>query len=82
MEDYLKRQLQMAPFLPFRIVTSAGKSYDVTERNRQMFWVERQCVFIGFLVPETDPCFDRIEVVSILHVVRLEPIPSQQPTGE
>ena len=58
MEEYLRRQLQLVPFLPFRIVTTAGKSYDVTERNRQMLAVERQCVFVGFLVPETDPCFD------------------------
>jgi hypothetical protein len=30
---------------------------------------------VGLRVPETDPYFDRCEVVSLVHIVRLEPIP-------
>jgi hypothetical protein len=32
-------------------------------------------VIIGLRVPESDPYFDRYEVVSLRHIVRLEPIP-------
>jgi hypothetical protein len=44
--------------------------------------VGKRPVIIGLRVPETDPYFDRYEVVSLLHIVRLEPIPvpQQQPT--
>ena len=74
MEEYLKKQLKLVPFLPFRIVTTTGKNYDVTGRNFQMVAVQNRCVFISLLVPETDPCFNREEVVSLLHVVRVEPL--------
>ena len=36
-------------------------------------------VIIGLRVPETDPYFDRYEVVSLVHIIRLEPIPVPQP---
>lgn len=77
----LKAELNKRPFLPFRIVTTLGKNYDVTERNRPMIRVGIGCVVIGFLLPETDPRFDRYEAVSLLHIVRREPILETGATG-
>jgi hypothetical protein len=37
--------------------------------------VGKRTVIIGLRVPETDPYFDRYEVVLFVHVIRLEPIP-------
>jgi hypothetical protein len=70
LDDELKRE----PFQPFRIVTTTGKTYDVTLRNRPMYLVGLRTVFIGLTVPEGDPYFDRYEIVSLVHIVRLEPI--------
>jgi hypothetical protein len=77
----LKAELKKEPFQPFRIVTTSGKTYDVTERDRDMLLILKRVVVVGLRVPETDPHFDRYEVVSLLHIVRLEPIPvvPQQP---
>jgi hypothetical protein len=61
--------------LPFRIVTTSGKTYDVTEKDRDMLMVLKRVVVIGLRVAENDPDFDRYEVVSLVHIVRLEPIP-------
>jgi len=74
----LDSELHRKPFQPFRIVTTTGKTYDVTERDIPMLWLGKRTVLIGFRVPETDPCFDRYEVVSLVHIVRLEPIPHPQ----
>jgi hypothetical protein len=71
----LESELKKKPFQPFRIVTTAGKSYDVTERDVPMYWVGGRVVLIGYRVAETDPYFDRYEVVSLAHIVRLEPLP-------
>jgi hypothetical protein len=71
----LKAELKKEPFLPFRIVTTSGKTYDVTERDREMLMVLKRVVIIGLRASENDPEFDRHEVVSLLHIVRLEPIP-------
>ena len=75
----LDAELHKEPFQPFRIVTTTGKSYDVTLRDRPMLWIGKRTVLIGMRVPETDPYFDRYEVVSLVHIVRLEPIPQAHP---
>jgi len=70
----LKTELKKEPFLPFRIVTTSGKTYDVMEKDRDMLMVLKRVVVIGLRVAENDPDFDRYEVVSLVHIVRLEPI--------
>ena len=74
----LDSELKREPFQPFRIVTTDGKTYDVRLRDRPMIWIGQHTVLIGFRVAETDPFFDRYEVVSLPHVVRLEPLPHTQ----
>jgi hypothetical protein len=73
-------ELKKEPFQPFRIVTTTGKTYDITEKDRPLLLVGKRTVIIGLRVPESDPYFDRYEVVALVHIVRLEPIPvSPQP---
>jgi hypothetical protein len=74
----LQSEIQKKPFQPFRIVTTTGKSYDITERDIPMLWLGMHSLLIGFRVPETSPFFDRYEVVSLTHIVRLEPLPHSQ----
>src|SRR5713226_7829265 len=74
----LESELKKEPFQPFRIVTTNGKTYEITERDRPLLLVGKRTVIIGLRVPETDPYFDRYEVVSLVHIVRLEPIPVAQ----
>jgi hypothetical protein len=74
----LDSELRKKPYQPFRIVTTTGKSYDVTERDIPMIWIGQHTVLIGFRVPDFSPFFDRYEVVSLAHIVRLEPMPLPQ----
>jgi hypothetical protein len=74
----LDSELHKEPFEPFRIVTTTGISYDITERDLPLIMVGKRTVIIGFRVPETNPHFDRYEVVSLVHIVRLEPISKAQ----
>jgi hypothetical protein len=75
----LDSELHKKPFLPFRIVTTTGKTYDVTEQDVPMILVGKRTVIIGFRgIPESDPHFDRYEVVALMHIVRLEPIMQPQ----
>lgn len=71
----LESELNKEHFQPFRIVTTSGKTYDITEKDRPLLLVGKRTVIIGMRVPETDPYFDRYDVVSLVHIVRLEPIP-------
>ena len=74
----LESELKKKPFQPFRIVTTGGKAYDITEKDVPLLLVGKRTVIIGLRVPETDPYFDRYEVVSLAHIVRLEPMPAAQ----
>jgi hypothetical protein len=74
----LESELHKEPFQPFQIVTTTCKSYDVTERDRPLIMVGKRSVVIGLRVSETDPYFDRYEVVALIHIVHLEPIPQPQ----
>jgi hypothetical protein len=60
-------------------VTTARKTYQITEKDRPLVLVGKRSVIIGLRVPESDPYFDRYEVVSLLHIVRLEPISVPEP---
>ncbi len=75
----LESELRKRPFQPFRIVTTSGKSYDITEKDVPLLLVGKRTVIIGLRVPETDPYFDRYEAVSLVHIARLEPMPLPQP---
>jgi hypothetical protein len=77
----LESELKKEPFQPFRIVTTGGKTYDITVKDRPLILVGQRSVIIGLRVPETNPYFDRYEVVSLVHIIRLEPIASPQPQG-
>lgn len=70
----LESELNKEHFQPFRIVTTTGKTYEITEKDRPLLMVGKRTVIIGLRVPESDPYFDRYEVVSLVHIVRLEPI--------
>lgn len=74
----LEAELFKKPFQPFRIVTTLGKTYNITERDVPMILVGKRTVIIGFRVAETDANFDRYEVVALMHIVRLEPITQMQ----
>lgn len=74
----LASELNKEPFQPFRIVATTGKTYEITQRDRPLILVGNRAVIIGLRVPDSDPFFDRYEVVSLMHIVRLEPIAASQ----
>ena len=71
----LQSELNKEPFQPFRIVTTSAKTYDIAVKDKPLLLVGKRTVIMGLRVPESDPNFDRCEVVSLVHIIRLEPIP-------
>lgn len=71
--EELKRALQTKPFVPFRVHTSDGKSLDVP--HPEFALLSRRLLFVGEAVDDpTQDIPDRVNSVSMLHVVRLEPL--------
>jgi hypothetical protein len=71
--EEIRSFLRATPFVPFRVHTSDGKHLDVL--HPEMAMLTRMALVVGR--PVADPTTDipvRADLVSPLHVVRLEPL--------
>ena len=69
----MKRLLTRTPFVPFRVHTSDGKHLDV--KHPEMAFLTRGLLMVGRPVPDpTKDIPERVDEVSLLHVVRTEPL--------
>jgi hypothetical protein len=64
-------QLRRRPFVPFRVVTSDGTVYEV--RHPDLVMVGLASVIIGYPASGQAGVYERADIVSLRHVVRLEP---------
>jgi hypothetical protein len=67
--------LRKRPFEPFRIHLSDGTVYDV--RHPELVMVGLGSAIIGIpATGKTQPVFERTETVSLVHIVKLLPLPA------
>ena len=78
--DDILELLSKKPFEPFRIHLADGTVYEI--RHPELIMVGKRSAIIGLKASEgTRPVYDRYETISLLHVTRLEPIPSAAQTA-
>jgi hypothetical protein len=65
------------PFVPFRVVTGDGTVYEVPHPD--LIMVGLSSVLIGYPSDQEPHAFSRWDVVSLRHVVRLEPSETPEP---
>lgn len=68
--DFLTKR----PFIPFKVVTSSGQTYEV--RHPETAFLTRTAIFIGVNVGD-DGFPDDARIVSLLHIAAIEPITPQ-----
>jgi hypothetical protein len=79
--DDVRELLRQRPFQPFFIYLTDGTVYRI--RHPDQIAVSRSTVVIGFRAsPDPDALLDPVVTVSLLHIIRFEPILSaeQQPS--
>lgn len=65
------RELQhRQPFKPFRVYLSDGRTFDV--KHPETIFVLRNALEIGFTETTTSTIPDRVERLSLLHIVSIE----------
>ncbi len=69
--EELFARVKKQPFEPFRIYVSDGESYDIKHPDQIM--VGRRSSYVGISRNGEGP-FQRIAIVSNLHITRLEPL--------
>jgi hypothetical protein len=68
--------LKKAPFEPFRLYLSDGAHYDV--RHPEQMLLSQRTAYIG-VGPNGDGPFQRIALVSLVHVTRIDSLPDSAP---
>jgi hypothetical protein len=73
--EFIGRQ----PFQAFRVTLTDGRTYDV--RHPELAMVGRSSMAIGVPAPnDTEPVYDRLVTVSLLHVMQVEPLQASAAT--
>jgi len=72
--DDIQRRVRQQPFVPMRIVTSSGQSYDIPHPDLVM--VGRRHLIVGTASTENPTQFDHESRVAILHVTDLQTLPA------
>lgn len=73
LRDYVRRK----PFEPFRLHLTDGSTFDI--RHPEMILIARRTVAVGLPASAGSTEADRITTISILHIVRAEPIEAPAP---
>ena len=77
----LLQALRRRPFVPFRLHVSDGTVYEI--RHPELFMVAVASAVVGVRSPgQQPPQIDHYEIVDLRHIVRLEPMETQSPTGD
>ena len=74
----IRRYLQARPFRPFRLFLSDGSSHEVP--HPEFAWVFGSSVFVGVASSSTEMPEDLVKELSLLHVTRVEKLPSKSET--
>ncbi|HZY87660.1 MAG TPA: hypothetical protein VFE78_22670 [Gemmataceae bacterium] len=67
----IRNLTQRKPFIPFRLVTSDGTMYEV--RHPDLVMIGLSSVLIGYPSEQDPQAYSRYDIVSMRHIVRLEP---------
>lgn len=70
--EELRGWLRRAPFIPLRIHVSGGIHYDVS--NPEFVMLGHSVILIGLRRDVDSPFFDEPVMVSLGHIIRVEPI--------
>jgi hypothetical protein len=76
--DIYKR-VHTQPFLPLRIVTSSGESFEV--RHSDLIMVGRRFVEVGTASDGNPGVFEQVNRVSVMHITALEDLPANSKSG-
>ena len=73
--EEIHERVRQQPFVPLRIVTSAGLIFDV--HHPELIMIGRRALEIGYPSVENPRTFDRVIRVAIMHVNTIEELPVQ-----
>ncbi len=78
--DDIQARLRQQPFVPMRIVTTTGQTYDI--HHPELLMVGRHFVFVGLPNKENPTQADQVTYVAIIHVTEMRDLPTSAPSQD
>jgi hypothetical protein len=78
-ENDFKARIKQQPFVPMRIVTSSGQTFDV--HHPELIMAGRRELIIGTASADNPASFDGISRVAIMHVTAIQDLPVASPSS-
>ncbi len=75
--EEIAQLLRRRPFQPFRLHVTTGQTYDI--RHPEFIIVQRQSAEVGLDPDPRTGVVDRVEYLSLLHIVRIENLDAPVP---
>jgi hypothetical protein len=72
--DEIEARIRAQPFVPVRIVTSSGQSFDIYHPD--LLLIGRRSLEVGSASNENPKHYERVTRVAIMHITALEDLPS------
>jgi hypothetical protein len=75
----VRDSLQRQPFQPIRLTLTDGRTYNI--HHPELVMVGRSAIAIGLPgADDTEPVYDRLVTVSLLHIMQIEPLETITPS--
>jgi hypothetical protein len=81
--EYIRKRCKGQPFVPLRLVTSSGESYEV--HHPDMLWVGERDVHVGISSKKNPSIYSQVSRVALMHITAIEDLavpPSAQGNGQ
>ncbi len=75
--DDIQARLRQQPFVPLRIVTTTGQTYDIP--HPELVVVGRRYVFVGLPSKENPTQAEQVTHIALIHVTELQNLPMSAP---
>ncbi|HLJ92233.1 MAG TPA: hypothetical protein VKU02_03480 [Gemmataceae bacterium] len=75
----IKEKLQQRPFVPFGIVLTDGRTYEI--RHPGLLLLGKRSAVVGLVGDPADTVYDRYLTIALLHIARLEPLDTSAVSG-
>jgi hypothetical protein len=75
--DDIHARVHGRPFVPFRIVTSAGQGFDIY--HPELIMIGRRALEVGTASNENPAHFEQVTRIALLHVTAIEDLPTPAP---
>jgi hypothetical protein len=77
--EQIQARLLEKPFVPLRVFTSSGQSYDITHPD--LVLVGRRSLIVGVASNDNPAHFEDVSRVALMHITDLQDLPTKPAQG-